>query len=613
VAGGEEAAEPRRVDPVVVTATKVETAASELGASVSVVPEEDFKTYHYLTLGTSLRSVPGVDIRQSGSFGKVTSISIRGASANQVQVLVDGVRVKSPTLGQVDLSDLSPDVIERVEVIRGPQSTLYGADAIGGVVNVITKRGRGPFTLSLEQTVGTDEAYISRGSLGGQWKALDYALGGSWASSGGQFPNDSASQAAVNGQIGLSLPWDSRVAFSVRWNRTETGLPVKFVCCGPLPDQPVIDPNAQQQSETLVMSLTGQTRPLPWWESRLRLSLYKNNSGFQDPVDPGVPFDFASESQIDVKRREAEWLNVFRVGPWSTTTVGLEYRDERGDNWNNFSPFSASYHVGSVFLEEQWRPIEGLFLTGGFRVEDNSVYGTDVTGRGGVSYAIKPWGTRVHASVGSGFRAPTLNDLFFPDFSNPDLQPERSLSWDVGVSQRLWRDRVRLGLTYFWNDFDNLIQTVPTAVFPFAAVVNVAHARSQGVELTAEVDVLPNLVASGSYTFTDTEDLDTGLPLPRQPRHRGFIGLTWEPLPRLSLFGQLYLVSQQFESVTAGYTAGYMRLDVGGTFRVVNGYGWLQGLDLTARIQNLLDANYAEVRGFPAPGIQAFLGLRATF
>src|SRR5213594_3492563 len=181
---------PRDLDPVVITATKVETPAGQLGASVTVVPGDDVQKYHYETVEDILRTVPGVEIRRSGSIGKVSNISIRGANANQVQVLVDGVRVESPTTGQADLSDISPDLIERIEVIRGPQSTLYGADAIGGVVNIITRKGKGPFSATVEQEAGNYDTLSTRGSVVGTWKRLDYALSASHLESNGQFKND---------------------------------------------------------------------------------------------------------------------------------------------------------------------------------------------------------------------------------------------------------------------------------------------------------------------------------------------------------------------------------------------------------------------------------------
>src|SRR5438128_2275172 len=486
-----ERAETKVVDPVVVTATTVPTPATQLGVALSVITESDFKTYHYATVDEAMRNVPGVDIRRSGSLGKTSSISIRGANSNQVQVLVDGVRVKSPTLGQVDLSDLSPDLIERIEIIRGSQSALYGADAMGGVVNIITKKGQGPFQASVQQEAGNYGTLQSRVQASGAWKIFDYSFSASHLESNGQFQNDGSNINALNGRFGVSLPFDSSLAFIIRYNKSDTGVPVKGVFPGPQPIDPVINPNAKQQSETTVMLLEAKTRPVTWWESTARVSRYQNNAGF---------------------------------------------------------------------------------------------------------------------------RAPTFNDLFFPDFGNPDLQPERSMSWDAGVDQKLWQGRIRLGLTYFHNDFTNLITccvSIPTA--PFGGPVNVGAARSVGVEFTSEADILPNLVGYVNYTFTDTKNLVTGRWLPREPQHRWNIGLTWEPIRRLSLFTQVYVVTQQWETFGEVYNSGYTRVDMGGTYRVLEKYNWVQGLDLIVRVQNLLNEGYAEVRGFPALGTNVLVGLRVGF
>jgi len=195
--------ETKTVDPVVVTATTVATPAIQLGVALSVVTEEDFRTYHYATVDEALRNLPGVEIRRSGSLGKTSSISIRGANSNQVQVLVDGVRVKSPTLGQVDLSDLSPDLIDRIEIIRGSQSTLYGADAMGGVVNIITKKGQGPFQASVQQEAGNYGTLQSRVQASGAWKIFNYSFSASHLESNGQFQNDGSNINALNGRFGV--------------------------------------------------------------------------------------------------------------------------------------------------------------------------------------------------------------------------------------------------------------------------------------------------------------------------------------------------------------------------------------------------------------------------
>ena len=329
-------------------------------------------------------------------------------------------------------------------------------------------------------------------------------------------------------RIGLDqLPWDSSLSFIFRWNKNDIGVPVKGVFPGPQPNKPIINPNAKQQSETTIYSLEGKTRPVEWWESRARLSSYQNNQGFQDPVDPGFDFDVPIFSQVNVERREAEWVNSFLIGKWSTSSVGLEYRKEEGDNVH---VFRDSTETGSVFFEQQLRFFERLFVTGGFRVEDNNVWGTQTTERGSVAFVIPETGSRIRGSAGTGFRAPTFNDLFFPQFGNPDLQPETSLSWDVGIDQKLWKGRIRLGLTYFHNSFDNLITCcIPLPTAPFGGPFNVGRARSEGVEVTAEVDVLSNLVASANYTYTNSKNLQTGRRLPREPENRWNIGLTWEP------------------------------------------------------------------------------------
>jgi len=606
------AQEPKSVDPVVVTATKVATPAEQLGASVSVVNGEDFQTYHYPTVDEALRNVPGVDIRRSGGYGKTSSVTIRGANANQVQVLVDGLRVKSPTLGQVDLSDISPDLIERIEVIRGAQSTIYGADAIGGVVNIITRKGTGgPIQASVQQEVGNYDTLVSRATVHGAWKILHYALSASHFESNGQFQNDGTDANAVSARIGATLPWDSTLDFIFRYNKNDIGVPVKGVFPGPQPINPIINPNARQQSETTIFSLEGKTRPVEWWETRGRLSRYENSSGFQDPVDPGVAFDFPTFSQVNVERREAEWVNSFFIGKWSTSSVGLEHRREIGENHNTFRAVSETQ---SVFFEQQLRFFERLFLTGGFRVEDNSVWGTVTTERGSLAFLIKETGTRLRGSAGTGFRAPTFNDLFFPGFGNPALQPEDSLSYDFGVDQKLWSNRIRLGLTYFQNEFKNLIACcIPNPTAPLGGPFNVGRARSAGIEFTSEVDVLANLVASLNYTYTDSENLATDRLLPREPRHRWNIGLTWEPIKKLSLFTQVHVVTEQFEPFGEVYNSGHTRVDIGGTWRILERMGWLRKLELTARVQNLLNEGYAEVRGFPALGINALVGLRASF
>ena len=599
------------MDPVVVTATAVETPTEQLGVAVSVITGEDFKTYHYSAVDDAFRSIPGISVTQQGSYGKLSSLSIRGANANQVLILVDGVRVSSPTIGQTDLSDISPDLIDRIEVIRGGQSTLYGADAIGGVVNIITRKGTGPFTATLENLGGNLDTLQNRVSISGAYKIVNYSLYGSHLESNGQFQNDGSNTNAAGGRVGITLPLDSGISVSYRYNKNDTGVPVKGVFPPPQPIAPIINPNARQQTETTVLSVEAKTNPTEWWESRGRFGRYTNNQGFQDPVDPGFDFDAPFRSQVNVERLEGEFLNSIIVGPWSTSTVGFGYRNETGDNKG---VFRAAQHTPWFLYEQQFRLFDRLFITGGTRIENNSVFGNATTAHGSVAFVIKESGTRLRGSAGTGFRAPTFNDLFFPDFGNPNLQPERSQTWDAGFDQSLWQSRVRVKFTYFATHFTDAITccvVLPTA--PFGGPVNAGKARSKGVESSADVDVLPNLVGSFAYTYTDTDNLAAGRPLARIPRHSGSAGLTWEPLSGLSVFAQVYVVGSQFDSYGDVYNSGHTRVDAGGTYRVASQLGWLQRLELVARAQNILNEGYAEVRGFPALGANVLVGLRARF
>jgi vitamin B12 transporter len=599
------AQEVKKLEPVVVTATKIETPQERLGAAVTVITEEELTGRHVQSLADVLRQVPGVEIQRSGSLGKTTALRIRGAGAAQVQVLVDGMRVKSPTTGDFNLSDLAVDQIERIEIVRGPQSTLYGADAIGGVVHIITKRGLGPPSATLKLEGGNLETHREQLALSGTYRLLDYAFSASARESGGQFKNDDAEQQALTARLGLGLPRSGSLSLSTRYAKSSTDLPVdRTIAARPFY---VLDRDTQQQNELATLSLQWKQKPIDWYEVNFRFSQLWNELGFQDPLTPGVDTS-RTISQINIRRREFELVNHVHAGRWNTLSLGLEHRNERG---RNRGTFREEINVQSAFLQDEVRLFDRLFLSGGVRLEDNDVYGSETTPRAGLVYLLKPWGTKLRGSWGEGFRAPTINDLFFPGFGNPDLRPERSESWDAGIDQKLWANRIRLGFSYFRNSFEDLIQIV--TVGATSTPQNVATAWSRGLEFTGEMDVLDHLLLTLNYTFTDTADLFNRLPLRRFARHRWNAGLSWEPVRALDLFVQAHVVSSQFESASLPRNPGYHRLDAGGTYRLVEKKGAFPALALTLRIQNLTDQEYSEVFGFRAPGINFLAGLQATY
>jgi vitamin B12 transporter len=599
------AQDARLLDPVVVTATKVDTPQSRLGATVSVIGEEELRDYNYSRIEEALRQVPGVEVHRSGSLGKTASLSIRGAGPAQVVVLVDGVRVASPTLGTAELSELALDAIERIEIVRGPQSTLYGADAIGGVVNVITRKGQGPVRAFAAFEGGSYDTFREQVGIQGALAGFHFNLSSSRYDSRGRlttFDNDDSDLTSLAGRVGLDLPGGGELSLAGRYARLRLDLPVS----GTIPPPTRLDPNAQSRTDTWLYTLAYRQPVASWWEIRARWAQWWNEARFENPPPPGAT---VTTSQIDTRRREAELVSSFTVPAWNTLTLGGEHRVEEGENR---SRFRGRLTTVAAFVEDQLRVGQRLVLGGGLRWEDNDRFGAELTPRASVSIAVPETGSRLRGAWGRGFRAPTLNDLFFPGFGNLALKPERSESWEAGVDQRLWQGRLRAGLTYFHTHFRDLIQfAFDPATLRFLPL-NVGRAVTRGLEASGEVEPLDGVVLYVNYTFTDTEDLDTELPLRRFARHRWNAGLRVSPLDRLTLFAQAHVASSQLENADLR-NPGYHRIDVGGTWRVLERVGRLHRAELTLRIENLTDERYAEVFGFPALGFNALAGVRLFF
>jgi vitamin B12 transporter len=601
--GQVQAQSARNLDPVVITATKAETPLERLGAAVTVITEDEIREKNYMTMEEVLRRVPGVDVQRSGGLGKTSAIRIRGAGPQQVQVMVDGMRVKSPTLGVTELTDIPLDAIERIEIVRGPQSTLHGADAIGGVVNIITKKGEGPPTFTTRFDAGSFETYREQAGLSGSYKAFSYTLSGSHYDTRGYLRNDDATQSAMAGRLEYKFPWDGTISFTSRYSRTKSDLPVFST------NPTVFDPNAHQTSETWLYNMAYDQKLFDWWDMRVRYGQWWNNAGFTNMPPPGT---FTTVSQIDTTRREVEWTNHFYFGKWDTLTAGWEHRDEYGRN--RFT-FRKEISVESGFIQDELRLFDRVILGGGVRHESNDTFGTATTGRASIAVLVPETGSKLRAAWGQGFRAPTINDLFFPGFGNSTLRPETSESYDVGADQKLWQDRIRLGATFFHNQFHDLIQIVQQGLVFLPQ--NVGRAITEGVEFTAEANPIDSLSLYANYTFTRTQDIDTGFPLRRFPRHHYAAGATytWD---KLTLFTEAVIVNRQFETATPGFTGqnynrGWYRIDLGGTYQLWGRYGSMERAEIFARFNNITDARYSEVLGFPAPPFNALIGLRFAF
>ena len=315
-------------------------------------------------------------------------------------------------------------------------------------------------------------------------------------------------------------------------------------------------------------------------------------------------------SDIEILNRRIEWQHNFQIGKPLLLSAGYQYRDEQGDN-PSFQPATSptkilSSHAG--FAQAQVNLQDRVLFTAGVRQDSFNTFGDATTYRITGGYRIPETGTKFRGSYATGFRAPTINQLFFPGFGNPDLKPEESHGWDVGVDQSLWQDKLFLSVTYFHNDFENLIQNVVAGAL--LRPENIGEARTQGWEASFKVDVTQQLSFRGQYTYTSNRDLTNGRRLARVPIDQASLGVSYKPIPALQLHVDYRFVGARNNDANNA-PAGRL-----GSFGVVNAsatYDINRTVQLFGRVENLGDQQYEEIIGFGTPIRSVFGGVKLTF
>ena len=587
----------QRLDEVVVTATRTPVPIDRITSSVTVIDAETIEAKQAKTVLEVLRDVPGVDVRQSGGLGGITSVFMRGGNSSHTLVMIDGVEVNSPSGGLFDFADLTIDNVERIEVIRGPQSTLYGSDAIGGVIHIMTKRGEGPVTGYASAEYGSFDTFQERVGVSGGNETFDYALAASRLDTSGisrasahrgNPETDAYDNTTFSGRLGAAVFGDGRIDVTTRYTAANRDIDAAF----PLAD----DLDSASDRHSLVLAGTFAKPIAEWWDQRLQLSLHDDASDFKDR-DP----DSDVMSTNEIQSRRVDWQHNFHVGSATTVTVGYELDNETGENKGTFK---GTIINDAGYAQVQTNPIEPLSLVVGGRFDSNSRYGDEATYKIGGSYAFERFGTTVRSSYGTGFHGPTLNDLLFVPFNNPDLEAETSEGFDAGIEQQLFDGRVVAGITYFYNDFTNLI------VFDVETFVprNINDARAQGIEATVHWAPMATLDVNATYTHTAGRDLNTDLRLPRRPLDKGNINMVYAPIAPLRLNLDVLLVGPSFDDRNnTRETPGYGVVHAAGSYDVTH------NIQAFVRIDNILDQTYEEVLGFGTLGRSAFGGLKVTF
>jgi vitamin B12 transporter len=576
---------------VTVTATGVETEVDDAPAAVTVVTRDEMDDAQSGTVADMLRRVPGLTVIGAGDEGKLTSVFTRGTGSNQTLVLLDGVRINSPHFGGFDWSRMSTAGLRQVEVVRGPYSALWGADAVGGVINLLPRSGRGRFNGRFFGEGGSDGYKRLEADVGLGGKTFDLYASGFDHQGDGELDNSDYSSRQFLVTAGWS--WGqrgSRLGVVVQDLEAETGIP--FVT----PGSPTA--NRRQGSEQTLVAVPFNLYLSDSWNFILTAAQIDGKFDFADPDDP-----YFTTSHTETSSTQARLASNHRFSRHILTWGGEWREDEVTDTSNLGTNLDGEIsEVTSFFAQDNWQMSSKLRLLLGVRWDDADDWGSEVSPRADFGWRLSDT-LELRGGYGEAFRPPSLGELYYPLSGNPDLLPETSKSTDLGMIYTTRNLGSQWQVTVFSTDLENLIE------FDFQAYSNqnIGSAKIRGAELSWERSLGRRGASFMQATYLDTED-DQGLPLLRRPEWAGSWTLHGTFSDHLSGdLTVLYVGSRAdidpatFERSEAGsYTTGNIAL----------AYSLWNGVEITGRVLNVAGKEYQEVLGYPAPGRRYIFGLR---
>lgn len=614
-----------RLPEVVVTATRYPVAPETVGSAVTVITAEDLASRQSDFVLDILREVPGLAVSAPGPRGSLAAVRIRGAESNHTLVVIDGVKMNDPaSTGVFRFEDLRAADIERIEILRGPQATLYGSNTIGGVVNITTRRGKGKPELRLSAqggSFGTGEGAVSIGGGDQRWDAYVgfsgiRSEGTNVALRGGE--DDGYQQSLLNANFGLRPIENFEIRGFLRWLRAEND----YDGFGPDTRGGFLVPtDADLQDERSSLSGRLQAKLALFegrWEQTVGVSRLSTKS---DQINNGtLTFSF------DAKRTILDYQSTFNfdTSTFLDANHGLTFLAEwqRDDAESTFARFKATDNLGLVG-DYRVTFLDRLTLSAGLRYDDNEKFEDFISPRLTAAFWIPETGTKLRASWGRGIQNPSLTELygFFGNFrGNPDLEPEQSRGWDVGLEQRLFSGRLVFELGFFRNEIDQFIGTAfDPATGTFRPVNLPGEVDTRGIETALAAKILDGLELRAAYTYLDTDGVD-GRQLIRRAPHIASVGLTFrfapdsEGKPRATVdLAARYNGSQKDNVFTPAFAQARRTLDDFWLVQASAAYEVLPGVTLFGRIENLLDEDFEEAYGYRGPGLGAFVGIKSRF
>lgn len=589
-------------DTIVVVASGIEQPAEQTGRSITVLDRATIETRQTVSLSDLLATTPGVTSTRNGGPGGVTAVRIRGAEDAQTLVLIDGVRANDPSApaGAFDFGNLLSSAVERVEILRGPNSVIWGSQALGGVVNIVTDLpdpGIRPYSITARANAeyGYADQISANAAIAGGNDHLQASL------TGGYFRTDGISQAATgteadgyrqyNASGRLRFEFTSDIGVDLRGYFADSRLEIDGF---PAPTYAFADTDEYTIGQELYgyAGLFANFGPL---SNRVAFTIADINRDGYDPA-PGAftpHYLYRGRSERYEYRGDAKLVDQLRV------TFGAERENLRFYDGSD----TTRADITSVYGQAIVTPVEAVTLTAGIRNDDHSRFGGRTTW--GASAAVKPLAnTLLRASYGEGFKAPTLYQLFAPFYGTDTLRPETAKSWEVGVEQSALDGAAKLAVTYFNRDTRNQID-FDLVSFTYA---NIARTRAEGLEVELALEPVDALTVTANYTYTDAENRSAGFEgnqLARRPQDTASLSADYRLPFGLSLGGTVTIVGDSFNDAgnftrLDGFALGSIRAEmpIGDRFAV---YG---------RVENLTDEKYEVVSGYGTYGRAAYAGVR---
>ena len=643
-------------EQIVVTATRTNAPSSQVGASTTVITEDEIRDRQILPASDLLRPVPGAAVVRSGGVGTTTSLFVRGGESDHNKVFLDGIPLNEAG-GFFDFTNLMAENIARVEIVRGPQSALFGSDALGSVVQLFTRRGRSETLrprLSLSAEGGNHNTWRTRATLTGEVDRLDYSFLWARLATDNREPNNTFHNTSLSGNFGLSLNENTSLRVTLRGELGRTGTPGQTAFGR-------ADRDAFFRRRDGSAGVTLRQRTSAHWEQRLTYTFAKSHQVSRDLVldPPFVPtfegraaecfdfftgtfgpclfFDFTTDFLNDLRRHHLSYQSDWRLGSAGGArgqhllTFAFEWDQEQGAIGDRlFGGVPVQSQRDNFGWVGQWQGVwSRLFLTLGARLEDNDSFGTSVVPRASVAYFLRRAGgglgsTKLKFNFGLGIKEPSLLESFSPGpfvVGNPALGPERTRSFDVGAEQRFWDDRGKLEVNWFDNRFRDLIGFEIVSFVPFrGSFFNLGRTKAKGSEIILELAPVRGLRGRGSYTFLDSKItrsgtafdpvFEEGSQLLRRPKHSGALQLFWD-WRRLTVVSTTVVVGRRADSDFSllGLTSnrGYTKWDLAWSYRSSH------RLTYFGVLENVLNQSYMEVLGFPALKLGFRAGARVEF